>query len=99
MRCLSPGRGKCKGNIWTVRPKDMPSLSSFAKNLELLDPPKQAQRGRTAATSSTGTNQQIPRKKRGREANMPIPSANQAWKKIAKYCMLHGRGRHTTNKC
>eukprot|EP00957_Ditylum_brightwellii_P050062 3794803-Ditylum_brightwellii.AAC.1 len=47
----------------------------FNKNLELLDPPKQAQRGRTAAISSTSTNQQIQSKKRGREANAPILSA------------------------
>eukprot|EP00957_Ditylum_brightwellii_P165424 12594518-Ditylum_brightwellii.AAC.1 len=30
------------------------------QNLELLDPPKQAQRGGTAVMSSTGTNQKIP---------------------------------------
>eukprot|EP00957_Ditylum_brightwellii_P138117 10528441-Ditylum_brightwellii.AAC.1 len=30
----------------------------FCKNLELLDPPKQAQRGRQAAILATGTNQQ-----------------------------------------
>eukprot|EP00957_Ditylum_brightwellii_P167256 12732284-Ditylum_brightwellii.AAC.1 len=71
----------------------------FCKNLELLEPSKQAQMVRTVAISSTGTNQQIPEKKGGRDANAPSLSASQAWEKATKYCMLYSRGRHTTNKC
>eukprot|EP00957_Ditylum_brightwellii_P055815 4228770-Ditylum_brightwellii.AAC.1 len=71
----------------------------FCKNHELLDPPKQAQRGGTAATSSTGTNQQILRKERGQEVNGPSLCTSQVWKNAAKYCMLHDNCGHTTNKC
>eukprot|EP00957_Ditylum_brightwellii_P072232 5490945-Ditylum_brightwellii.AAC.1 len=79
--------------------KGYTNIFRFCKNLELLDPPKQAQRNRTAATSFTGSNQQNHKKKRDREANAPSLSANQAQKKVSKYCMLHGRGRHMMNKC
>eukprot|EP00957_Ditylum_brightwellii_P051176 3879518-Ditylum_brightwellii.AAC.1 len=79
--------------------KGQARLIRFCKNLELLDPPKQAQKGGTAATSSTCTNQQIPRKKRDREANAPSLSANQAQKKAANYCILHGNCRHSPNEC
>eukprot|EP00957_Ditylum_brightwellii_P021714 1637974-Ditylum_brightwellii.AAC.1 len=70
----------------------------FCENLKLLDPPKQAQRGRTATMSSTGTNQQNLKKKRGREIDAPNLSANQAHKKVVKYCTIHGRGGHMNNK-
>eukprot|EP00957_Ditylum_brightwellii_P129736 9896523-Ditylum_brightwellii.AAC.1 len=42
--------------------------------------------------------QQIPRKKRGQEANARSFTENWARKKVAKLCLLHGRGRHMTNE-
>eukprot|EP00957_Ditylum_brightwellii_P134779 10275736-Ditylum_brightwellii.AAC.1 len=36
----------------------------FYKNLESLDPPKQAQKGGNATTSATGTNHQILKKEK-----------------------------------
>eukprot|EP00957_Ditylum_brightwellii_P193198 14710726-Ditylum_brightwellii.AAC.1 len=70
----------------------------FCKCLESLDPLKQGQKGGHDATSATGNRHQIPRKKRGRK-NAPGLTENQACKKVAKFCLLHGKGRHTMNKC
>eukprot|EP00957_Ditylum_brightwellii_P163919 12479376-Ditylum_brightwellii.AAC.2 len=53
----------------------------FCKCLELLDPPKQYQKGGHDAMSATGTWKQIPIKKSGQEANVPILTENQAHKK------------------
>eukprot|EP00957_Ditylum_brightwellii_P033872 2566916-Ditylum_brightwellii.AAC.1 len=69
----------------------------FCKCLESLDPPKQ--KNGQDAMSATGSNQQIPNKKRGQEANAPSLMENQACKKVAKFYLLHCQGGHTTNKC
>eukprot|EP00957_Ditylum_brightwellii_P079332 6031459-Ditylum_brightwellii.AAC.1 len=52
----------------------------FCKCLELLDPPKQSQKGTHDAISATGTLKQILRKKRGWEADEPSLTENQASK-------------------
>eukprot|EP00957_Ditylum_brightwellii_P024251 1829329-Ditylum_brightwellii.AAC.1 len=51
----------------------------FCKYLELLDPPKQGQKGGHDAMSATDTWQQILRRKRGQEADAPSLTENQAW--------------------
>eukprot|EP00957_Ditylum_brightwellii_P153031 11649228-Ditylum_brightwellii.AAC.1 len=61
--------------------KGQAEFIQFCKCLELLDPPKQGQKGEHDAMSATGTQQQILRKKRGREANAPSLTENQACKK------------------
>eukprot|EP00957_Ditylum_brightwellii_P207185 15351876-Ditylum_brightwellii.AAC.1 len=71
----------------------------FRECLELLDPPKQGRKGGHDATLATGTWQQILRKKRGQEADAPSLTEKQACKKVAKFCLLYGRGGHTTNNC
>eukprot|EP00957_Ditylum_brightwellii_P133862 10207315-Ditylum_brightwellii.AAC.1 len=48
----------------------------FSECLESLDPPKQ--KNGQDATSAAGSNQQIPKKKRGQEANAPSLTENQA---------------------
>eukprot|EP00957_Ditylum_brightwellii_P204276 15338474-Ditylum_brightwellii.AAC.1 len=72
--------------------------TQFCKCLELLDPPKQAQKSRQDATSATGNREQIPEKKRSQEANAPGLTENQARIKVTKFCLLHNKGRHMTNE-
>eukprot|EP00957_Ditylum_brightwellii_P115759 8830553-Ditylum_brightwellii.AAC.1 len=48
----------------------------FCECLELMDPPKRGRKVRHDATSATGTQQQILRKKRGQEANAPSLTEN-----------------------
>eukprot|EP00957_Ditylum_brightwellii_P061041 4633540-Ditylum_brightwellii.AAC.1 len=64
-----------------------------------LDTLKQGQKGRQDATSATGNWKQILRNKRGQEADVPSLTENQTCKKVAKFCLLYGRGKHTINKC
>eukprot|EP00957_Ditylum_brightwellii_P098651 7515017-Ditylum_brightwellii.AAC.1 len=79
--------------------KGQAKLICFCKCLESLDPSKQGPKGRQDTMSTTGNWQQILRKKRDQEANVPILTENQTRKKVAKFCLLDSRGRHTANEC
>eukprot|EP00957_Ditylum_brightwellii_P122894 9370037-Ditylum_brightwellii.AAC.1 len=95
---LKSWQGKMHRQRFNCATKWQAKFIQFFKCLELLGPPMQGQKGRQDATSVTGNWQQIPRKKRGQEANAPSLTDNQAHKKVAKFCLLHSKGRHTTSK-
>eukprot|EP00957_Ditylum_brightwellii_P092622 7053110-Ditylum_brightwellii.AAC.2 len=77
--------------------KGQANFIQFCKNLELLEPLKQAQKGGTAPMSSTGTNQKNPRRKWGREADVSSLSTSQVQKKATKYCLLHSNDIQQTS--
>eukprot|EP00957_Ditylum_brightwellii_P145759 11099339-Ditylum_brightwellii.AAC.1 len=90
-------QGEMRRQRFDCAAKGQAKFICFCKCLESLDPLKQ--KNGQDATSATGSNQQIPKKKRGQEANAPNLMENQACKKVAKFCLLHSWGGHTANKC
>eukprot|EP00957_Ditylum_brightwellii_P102413 7806321-Ditylum_brightwellii.AAC.1 len=72
-------QGEMRRQRFDCTAKGQAEIIRFCKCLEPLDSPKQ--KNRQDATSATGSNQQIPKKKRDQEDNAPSLTENQAHKK------------------
>eukprot|EP00957_Ditylum_brightwellii_P042376 3208775-Ditylum_brightwellii.AAC.1 len=81
-------QGEMCRQMFDCMAKGQAKFVRFCECLELLDPPKQGQKGKQDAMPATGNCQQIPRRKRGREAGAPSLTENQASIKAAKFCLL-----------